>query len=225
MRLTCPNCEAQYEVPEDAISEEGREVECTNCDHVWLQKPLAESAEVDDPITQDDVAETPAETPAPEPPQRPLDPEVAAVLQEEAAVEIAARREETPPQTEEPQEADTTAVEAENKLEKETQAPEETAKMPESALDAEHPASVEEPQDAPAPQPASKPEIPADSAAQGSSGRGFMSPLLIFGLLFALYEFAPDITQQIPQAEPALSAYTGWVDSARTWLDTKVLNR
>ncbi|MGH1464365.1 MAG: zinc-ribbon domain-containing protein [Cognatishimia sp.] len=37
MRLTCPNCGAQYEVPIDVIPAEGRDVECSNCNVTWFQ--------------------------------------------------------------------------------------------------------------------------------------------------------------------------------------------
>lgn len=40
MRLTCPNCDAQYEVAEDAIPAGGRDVQCSNCGHAWYQYPL-----------------------------------------------------------------------------------------------------------------------------------------------------------------------------------------
>ena len=46
MRLVCPNCEAKYEVPEDAIPETGRDVQCANCGHAWFQmRPRAAGAE------------------------------------------------------------------------------------------------------------------------------------------------------------------------------------
>jgi predicted Zn finger-like uncharacterized protein len=37
MRLVCPNCEAKYEVPDDAIPDTGRDVQCANCGHAWFQ--------------------------------------------------------------------------------------------------------------------------------------------------------------------------------------------
>jgi predicted Zn finger-like uncharacterized protein len=37
MRLTCPNCGAQYEVPEEVIPEAGRDVQCSNCGDTWFQ--------------------------------------------------------------------------------------------------------------------------------------------------------------------------------------------
>lgn len=37
MRLVCPNCEAKYEVPDDAIPDTGRDVQCASCGHAWFQ--------------------------------------------------------------------------------------------------------------------------------------------------------------------------------------------
>jgi predicted Zn finger-like uncharacterized protein len=51
MRLICPNCSAQYEVPADVIPAEGRDVQCSNCQETWFQThPNAEP--------QTDVAQT-----------------------------------------------------------------------------------------------------------------------------------------------------------------------
>lgn len=38
MRLICPNCSAQYDVAEGAIPENGRDVQCANCSHIWYQE-------------------------------------------------------------------------------------------------------------------------------------------------------------------------------------------
>jgi predicted Zn finger-like uncharacterized protein len=37
MRIICPNCDAQYEVPEDVMPPEGRDVQCSNCGQTWFQ--------------------------------------------------------------------------------------------------------------------------------------------------------------------------------------------
>lgn len=37
MRLTCPNCGAQYEVPDEVIPQSGRDVQCSNCGDTWFQ--------------------------------------------------------------------------------------------------------------------------------------------------------------------------------------------
>lgn len=39
MQLACPNCDAKYEVPDDAIPEAGRDVQCSGCGHAWFQHP------------------------------------------------------------------------------------------------------------------------------------------------------------------------------------------
>ncbi|MGR3542405.1 MAG: zinc-ribbon domain-containing protein, partial [Hasllibacter sp.] len=43
MRLSCPNCDAVYEVPADAVPPEGRDVQCTNCGHLWFQEAGADA--------------------------------------------------------------------------------------------------------------------------------------------------------------------------------------
>lgn len=59
MRLTCPNCGAQYEVPDDVIPAEGRDVQCSNCGDTWYQvHPDALSAEADDQEAAPQVGET-----------------------------------------------------------------------------------------------------------------------------------------------------------------------
>jgi predicted Zn finger-like uncharacterized protein len=90
MRLVCPNCEAKYEVPEDAIPETGRDVQCANCGHAWYQMRAraagAETAAVAvapavaaPPAAPDPVIEAPTATavraPDPEPEAVPAEPE------------------------------------------------------------------------------------------------------------------------------------------------------
>ena len=60
MRLTCPNCAAQYEVDDDLIPSEGRDVQCSNCGTTWFEggpEPEAGAPEV-----------LPPPPPEPEPP-------------------------------------------------------------------------------------------------------------------------------------------------------------
>lgn len=54
MRLTCPNCDAQYEVPDEVIPTEGRDVQCSNCGHTWFQPPAGAAAQ--DTADEDDRA-------------------------------------------------------------------------------------------------------------------------------------------------------------------------
>lgn len=77
MRLVCPNCGAKYEVPDDVIPLQGRDVQCSNCGDTWFQKHpsqdrgLAEDLQqpLDEAHWQDDTP------PAPEPRQPQPQPE------------------------------------------------------------------------------------------------------------------------------------------------------
>ncbi len=111
MRLICPNCGAQYEVPDDVIPETGRDLQCSNCGHTWFQlHPDHDAGLADDlgapppddawdgdpnpPRPEDDAHPDPApETrrPADSTARRRLDPGVAEVLREEAEREARAR--------------------------------------------------------------------------------------------------------------------------------------
>jgi len=58
MRLVCPNCGAQYEVPAEVISSEGRDVQCSNCGITWFQPgPEAADADPERPDTFGDGAD------------------------------------------------------------------------------------------------------------------------------------------------------------------------
>ncbi len=82
MRLTCPNCGAQYEVDDRVIPAEGRDVECSACRSVWFQRGRERA-----PV----LVVGRAEPPAPVTPRAGLSEGVLAILREEAAREAAAR--------------------------------------------------------------------------------------------------------------------------------------
>ncbi|WP_425040929.1 zinc-ribbon domain-containing protein [Primorskyibacter sp. S187A] len=102
MRLICPNCDAQYEVPDNVIPEGGRDVQCSNCSSTWFFNPQDPLEDEEDLETVDDSAAPPPEeieeptteppAPAPDMPQRrTLDPALEEVLREEAEREARAR--------------------------------------------------------------------------------------------------------------------------------------
>lgn len=47
IRLTCPECGAEYRVDDGAIPAEGRDVECSSCGHGWRQPGLPDAAQPD----------------------------------------------------------------------------------------------------------------------------------------------------------------------------------
>ncbi len=86
MRLICPNCDAQYEVSDDAIPPGGRDVQCSNCQLSWFQteKPTvpgritatpdtSSEPEVDEAETASDASEVEASEPKPDTAEEPTE--------------------------------------------------------------------------------------------------------------------------------------------------------
>lgn len=82
MRLVCPNCEAKYEVPDDAIPDTGRDVQCANCGHAWFQMRSRSAAALS--VAEVLVAAMPAEAEA-----TGTDPAAVAPAPAEASAEVA----------------------------------------------------------------------------------------------------------------------------------------
>lgn len=102
MRITCPNCGAQYEVPDDVIPDEGRDVQCSNCGDTWFQtktEQISLDALPDDNSEDDIASERVAEAIPDEKPEAPIEdtgkraiaPSVANILREEAQHEARIR--------------------------------------------------------------------------------------------------------------------------------------
>ena len=36
MIITCPNCNKQFKIDSSLIPEEGRDLQCGSCNHIWL---------------------------------------------------------------------------------------------------------------------------------------------------------------------------------------------
>ena len=71
MRIICPNCGAQYEVPNDVVPETGRDVQCSNCGTTWFQRHPSQDTELAEELGQKPLSKewsdpTPETTPAPE---------------------------------------------------------------------------------------------------------------------------------------------------------------
>jgi predicted Zn finger-like uncharacterized protein len=116
MRLTCPNCKAQYEVADSAIPARGRDVQCSSCGRAWFERPapdaVAARAKADPaaprqtevPAAQhggagpaassDAIVQTEPGAASPGLKKRALDPAVAEILRAEASREARERRQE-----------------------------------------------------------------------------------------------------------------------------------
>ncbi len=58
MIITCPNCEKQFKIDNSLIPNEGRDLQCGSCNHIWFYKNVEEINEVlelDDKINSKDI--------------------------------------------------------------------------------------------------------------------------------------------------------------------------
>lgn len=268
MRLICPNCDAQYEVPDEVMPVDGRDVQCSNCGQTWFQHhpdnaPDEDddySVDVDAPSPDEEISPPPPPTaPKPEPERKQLDPAVADILRQEAEAEHEARRKrQSEPLESQPDLGldngdDTSNVDPDADDRSTREAQERMARMrgePAPVSDAEVTAAAISSRRDLLPDIEeinstlrtgtnrsgtgdTGPDIDAPTAKKRKRGfrSGFLMVLLGFVVLWAIYYFAPQIAQSVPQADPYLSGYVGWVEglrmtldgyvqSALTWLDT-----
>lgn len=254
MRLICPNCDAQYEVVDDVIPAEGRDVQCSNCGQTWYQHhpdhmpDTAEPGEEPDDLAEpvDVPAQNEERAPSPEPQRRELDPSVADILRQEAALESKARAGQSGTLESQPDlgldttesEADLRAREARERMARMRgqdpaleQVSEATAAA--AALGSRRDLlpdieeinstlrSTSDRQSGTTVEPGA---VAQDQSAAGRSGfrLGFGLMILLALALAALYVFAPQIARAVPQVDPYLSAFVAQVDTARSWLDGQI---
>ena len=239
MRLICPNCGAQYDVPDGAIPPAGREVQCSGCSHTWF--------EIETPVTRSPSPPIPPEYTPVAPPvsmpvtppvdtsdrPRPIDDSVKAILREEAARDHAL----TPP----PPAPDTTAPETaaddtRRRIARITR-PDDTGTAAAATM---APAVAAEPAAAPDDMPSmddinarlrarskaadSAAPAPVTQEARDRRGfrRGFVVMLLAYAVLFATYIFADQITAMLPALTDSMAAYVAVVYELRLILQQTV---
>ena len=236
MRLTCPNCSAQYEVPDDVIPEEGREVQCSNCEETWFQEkyPVASTSKPEakpasaieaafaepDEVKAEDAPEPEAAKVEPEPaiegPVGNVDPAVSSILKEEAAREAELR------------EREGSSLESQPDLALDP--PEEPKVKPKrpAATETSDAGQKDELPDVEAINSGLRSELTSDEAeaaapARKSGGflRGFALIVIIGVILFLIYGNANQISEAVPQADPVLKSYVSMVDQARLWLEAQ----
>ncbi len=236
MRIICPNCDAQYEVPGSVIPHDGRDVECSNCGKTWFQHhpdfPIDLEDAAADPAPQLDTQPEPSavsEPPSvPAPTKREIDPNVADVLREEAERETAARAAE--------------ALEVQTDLNLPEAEPAPSVPVAEQPNAAAEPAqtTIDEPvnsrrellpdieeinstlrsaEDRDVAGGGISPDAPIRIRKKRSFRRGFVVSMAVFAAAVLLYVFAPQIAETFPQADPWISSYVTWVDNQRVWLN------
>ncbi len=173
MRITCPNCGAQYEVDEALIPESGRDVQCSNCGRGWFQTreedeapeappaPLSEDRaedvrpepdfdsevpEEEPPVTENTFGDIEPETPVAHEDE---EPDEDASIAEVAEVEAEETWAPPPEETEEPEDT-------------EDEAPVAAAEEEPALAEEPEPADEEAPQESAAAEPEEPEELPAD---------------------------------------------------------------
>ncbi|SFS97441.1 MJ0042 family finger-like domain-containing protein [Sulfitobacter marinus] len=252
MRLICPNCDAQYEVPDDVMPTAGRDVQCSNCGQTWFQHhpdypPEDTPGELGDPApTPDEETAAPPAKPASAPTRRKLDPSVADILRQEAEAEKLARQN---------KQAETLEIQPDLGLgdeqgdldpeERTRQAKERTARLrgviaeggPAAATSAAVAGSrrdllpdIEEINSTLRTgneRRSADPDLEDTTAGAGSKSqsgfkRGFAMVIILAALLLLIYIFAAQISEAVPQLQPFLSSYVATINQARVSLDNSV---
>ncbi len=233
MRLTCPNCGAQYEVPDDVIPEDGRDVQCSNCEETWFQTKNTEAAiaepepatkEEPEPEAEPSVPEPTEASKPPAPPQPAeeaantgnVDPAVANILKEEAAREADLRSREGGSLESQPDLALDPPAE-----------PKVTPKKPqatETARDAGQKDALPDVEAINSGLRSDATETEEPTAPPRKSGgflRGFALMVIIGVILLLIYSNASQISEAVPQADPVLKSYVSMIDQARIWLEAQ----
>ncbi|MEM9395222.1 MAG: zinc-ribbon domain-containing protein [Pseudomonadota bacterium] len=247
MRLTCPNCEAQYEVANTAIPPQGREVQCSSCGHTWFERPKGAKPQravrlqegetgqshQDEGVSKDEVAASGA----PKLPRRDLDPSVAEILRAEATRETRERRQESE-----------TALESQEEFMLATDGapvgPDPDDETLQSAMRPAPQRSLQVPRRDLLPDieeinsslraksvlrsgasAALTEEEREERARRGRGFRiGFSAILLVALFALLLYSNADRVSATVPGLTAPVEGYVTQIDAIRVWLDEKMAN-
>ncbi len=248
MRLVCPNCDAKYEVPDDAIPPSGRDVQCANCDHAWFQmkpgtEPAAPKKIINEPVFEAPLPpqEVSVEAPPTEPEMTPaavtaakgyaVDESVLAILREEAEREAKARSSEARPiETQTDLGLETTIPAAAAIAPTSTRSPDPVLHTPLDDVtrpsarrdllpDVEEINSTLRPSERPVDPDAEIDALPDLTGGRNSFRSGFLIVMALAILGLVTYLAAPQLAQQVPSLEGPLSSYVSVIDTMRLQLD------
>jgi predicted Zn finger-like uncharacterized protein len=274
MRLTCPNCGAQYEVPDEVIPDEGRDVQCSNCGDTWYQAhpnfpDLAIEAEAELADASPDARpRTPPEAPRPpdpepntdtlraalssraseqemaeqeEPAKKEMSGDIANILREEAERESLLRTAGDADPLESQPDLGLDDLPDDESARRAQEASKRMARMRgQSAPDhdtkdgvgsrrdmlpdiEEINSTLRASEDGASSHTAVGPVRTANAQnKKGGFARGFALIVVVGVVMAMVYGNAAKISQSVPKAEPALTAYVSMVNQARVWLDAQI---
>ena len=229
MRLICPSCDAQYDVPAGVIPQGGRDVQCSDCAHTWFQ-PHPDDAEHearrqqkvlkrDSGQQEDDEQKAPLEGTAK---SNRLDPQIAAIFAEEREWERQRRASagtlESQPELglDTPSQARPARPASEQRPAPE---PSEAQKpLPDAGEIHRSLRAEKDPRFAPAPG-----RLVADQPRRRRGfARGFISMVLLSALALWAYIYAAQISQAMPASARFMQAYSSTITSTRLWLNNQI---
>ncbi len=250
MRLTCPNCRAQYEVDDRAIPEEGRDVQCSNCGQTWFQEKIVAGPLTPEHLTPEPEQSEPvvAKDESAPPVRGAVENSILNILREEAEREQRAREQD---RATEAQDHAAEMVQRQDDLGLSAGFDESAASSEDTAAPPDESAATETVDAASAESGADMlrngglPDLEkinttlqeiadaeSDSDASGvreegsrsSFSSGFALVIVLFGLALVSYSFAPTIARHVPAAEPTLASYVEFVDKVRIQTDRIMVN-
>lgn len=246
MRLTCPNCAATYDLPDDRVPGGGSHVQCSACHTRWFARPAAapERLSEDEIITRLETRQARPRLAAEGPSPRTLEG-IQALRPEPNAPEPQPERK--APALRAAESFQPRGTEAASDLWTTGEAPPPRTQTPAPILfpTAERPApSVEGNREGPPPPPptplrprqgerfetlaparatrtAPEPVRPP-ARRRGHFALGLLLALLLAGAGLGAYLRPGEVTARAPAAAPMLDGYAARVDAARDWIETRL---
>ena len=196
MLIKCPNCNAQYEVPNDIIPAAGRDVQCSSCSKTWFVTSLYGKKSTKDKVSKYESLEKgdlskfeTTESFLTDKSNKEVDRDVLEILREEADREIQARL------------RDGDGEDATKKLSHKSAINKKA--LPDNI---EIGTTLDEAPDTSA-------TIKGPSKSKITSGKiGFIIGLVIIVLCWAIYTYDASITQSVPQTAIYIDIFKSYVD-------------
>ena len=196
MLIKCPNCNAQYEVPNDIIPAAGRDVQCSSCSKTWFVTSLSGKKSTKDKVSKYESLEKgnlskfeTTESFLTDKSNKQVDRDVLEILREEADREIQARLREG--------DGEDTTKKLSNKKAINKKA------LPDNI---EIGTTLDEAPDTSA-------TIKGPIKSKITSGKiGFIIGLVIIVLCWAIYTYDASITQSVPQTAIYIDIFKSYVD-------------
>ena len=197
MLIKCPNCNAQYEVPNDIIPAAGRDVQCSSCSKTWFVTSLSDKKSTKDKVSKYESLEKgnlskfeTTESFLTDKSNKEVDRDVLKILREEADREIQARLRDS--------DDEDTTKKLSNKSAINKKALPDNIEIGTTLDEA----------------PDTSFTVTGPSKSKITSGKiGFIIGLVIIVLCWAIYTYDASITQSVPQTAIYIDIFKGYVDS------------